>query len=85
VVNREEDEEVKKKDDKLMEEAGEKAGEGDWARELYLQDAEPSGATAPTHYSITVVRATRLRIGLRLGREATRRLSLRREGEGAGQ
>jgi hypothetical protein len=35
VVNREDDKEVKKKDDKLMEEAGEKAGEGDWARELY--------------------------------------------------
>jgi hypothetical protein len=37
-----------------MEEAGEKAGEGDWARELlYWQDVEPSGASAPTHYSIT--------------------------------
>jgi hypothetical protein len=30
------------------------------------------------------VRATRLRIGLRLGRESTRRLSLMREGEGRG-
>jgi hypothetical protein len=29
--------------------------------------------------------ATRLRIGICLGREATRRLSLRREGEGVGQ
>jgi hypothetical protein len=36
-----------------MEEAGEKAGEGDWARELYSKDAEPSDAFAPTHYSIT--------------------------------
>jgi hypothetical protein len=86
-----------------MEEVREKAGEGDWVRELYRQDAKPSGASAPTHYSITAstchsivplpppttpllpVRATRLRIGLRLGREATRRLSLRREVEGAGQ
>jgi hypothetical protein len=25
----------KEKDDKLMEEVGEKVGEGDWARELY--------------------------------------------------
>jgi hypothetical protein len=31
------------------------------------------------------VRATQLRIGLRIGREAMRRLSLTREGEGAGQ
>jgi hypothetical protein len=61
-----------------------KAGEGDWARELYWQDAEPSGTSAPTHYSITARKCTRLRIGLRLGREATRRLSLMREGEGAG-
>jgi hypothetical protein len=36
-----------------MEEARDKAGEGDWARELYWQDAEPSGASAPTHYTIT--------------------------------
>jgi hypothetical protein len=35
VVNREKDEEVKKKMISLLEEAGEKAGEGDWARELY--------------------------------------------------
>jgi hypothetical protein len=73
------------KDDKLMEEAGEKAGEGDWTRELYWQDAEPSGASAPPTTPLLTVRATRLRIGLRLGREATRRLSPRREGEGAGQ
>jgi hypothetical protein len=31
------------------------------------------------------VRATRLRIGLHLERESTRRLSLTREGEGVGQ
>jgi hypothetical protein len=36
-----------------MKEAGEKAREGDWARELYWQDAEPLVASAPTHYSIT--------------------------------
>jgi hypothetical protein len=30
-----------------------KAGEGDCARELYWQDAKPSGASAPIHYSIT--------------------------------
>jgi hypothetical protein len=35
-----------------MEEEG-KAREGDWARELYWQDAEPSGASSPTHYSVT--------------------------------
>jgi hypothetical protein len=52
VVNREEEEEVKKKMISLWKKQG-KAGEGDWATELYWQDAEPLGASAPTDYSIT--------------------------------
>jgi hypothetical protein len=61
----------------------EKVGEGDWARKLYWQDAESSSASAPPTTPLLPVRATRLRIGLRLGHKATRRLSLTREGEGA--
>jgi hypothetical protein len=64
VVDREEEEKVKKKMISLWKKQG-KAGVGDWERESYGQDAEPSGTSAPTHYSITASTCTRLRIGLR--------------------
>jgi hypothetical protein len=62
-----------------------KAGEGDWVREFYWQDAEPSGASTPPTTPLVQVRAIRLRIGLRCGRKTTHRLSITWEGEGAGQ
>jgi hypothetical protein len=68
-----------------MEEAGEKAGEGDWAREYIDKTRNRQAPLPPPTTPLLPVPATRLHIGLRLGREATRRLSLTREGEGAEQ
>jgi hypothetical protein len=85
VVNREEEEEVKKKMISLWKKMG-KAGEGDWARKLYIEKTRNRQAPLPPPTTpLLPVHATRLHIGLCLGRKATRRLSIMREGEGAGQ
>jgi hypothetical protein len=68
-----------------MEEAGEKAGEGDWAREYIDKTRNCQAPLPPPTTPLLPVRATQLRIGLYLMRGATRRLSLAREGEGARQ
>jgi hypothetical protein len=68
-----------------MEEVGEKAGEGDWAREYIDKTRNRQAPLPPPTTPLLPVRATRLRIRLCLGREATGRLSLTREGERAGQ
>jgi hypothetical protein len=80
-VNREEDEEVKKKMISLWKKQGRATGRGSYIDKTRNRQAPLPPPTTP----LLPVRATRLRIGLRLGREAKRRLSLRREGEGAGQ
>jgi hypothetical protein len=85
VVNREEEEEVKKKMISLWKKQGRKQGRAT-GRGSYIDKTRNRKAPLPPPTTpLLPVRATRLRIGLRLGCEATRRLSLRREGEGAGQ
>jgi hypothetical protein len=85
VLNREEDEEVKKKMIILWKKQGRKKGRAT-GRGSYIDKTRNRQAPLPPPTSpLLPVRATRLRIGLRLGREATRHLSLRREGEGTGQ
>jgi hypothetical protein len=59
-----------------MEEVGEKAEEGDWAREYIDKTWNRQAPLPPPTTPLLPVRATRLRIGLHLGREATCRLSL---------
>jgi hypothetical protein len=85
VVNREEEEEVKKKMISLWKKQGRKqgmaTGQGSYIDKMRNRQAPLPPPTTP----LLPVRATRLRIGLHLGREAMRRLSLRREGEGVGQ
>jgi hypothetical protein len=84
-MNREEDEEVKKKVISLWTKQGRKqkraTGRGSYIDKTRTRQAPLPPATTP----LLPVRATRLHIGLHLGREATRRLSLTREGEGVGQ
>jgi hypothetical protein len=84
-MNREEDEEVKKKVISLWTKQGRKqkraTGRGSYIDKTRNHHAPLPPATTP----LLPVRATRLHIGLHLGREATRRLSLTREGEGVGQ
>jgi hypothetical protein len=85
VVNREEEEEVKKKMISLWKKQRRKQGRAT-GRGSYIDKAPNRQAPLPPPTTpLLPVCATRLCIGLRLGREATRRLSLRREGEGAGQ
>jgi hypothetical protein len=83
VVDREE-EEVKKKMISLWKKQG-KAGEGDWARELYNKTRNRQAPLPPPNTQLLPIRATRLRSGLRFGRKTTCRLSITREGEGTGQ
>jgi hypothetical protein len=68
-----------------MEEAKEKAGEGDWARELYWQDVGPPCASAPTHYSITASTCHSIAHWAPSRARIHTSPFLRREGEGAGQ
>jgi hypothetical protein len=85
VVNRKEEEEVKKKMKSLWKKQGRKQGRVT-GRGSYIDKTR--NRQAPLHPPTTPllpVRATRLRIGLHLGREATHRLSLMREIEGVGQ
>jgi hypothetical protein len=85
VVNREQDEEVKKKMISLWKKQGRKQRRAT-GRASYIEKTRNRQAPLPPPTTpLLPVRATRLRIGLRLGREATRRFSLRREGEGVGQ
>jgi hypothetical protein len=85
VVNREKDEEVKKKMISLWKNQGRKQGRVT-GRGSYIDKTRNRQAPLPPPTTpLLLVRATRLRIGLCLGREATRRLSLRREGKGEGQ
>jgi hypothetical protein len=76
---------VKKKMIRLWKKQGRKqgraTGRGSYIDKMRNRQAPLPPPTTP----LLPVRATRLRIGLRLGREATRRLSLRWEGDGAGQ
>jgi hypothetical protein len=84
-VNVEEELEVKKKMINLWKKQG-KAGEGDWARELYIDKMRNRQAHLhPPTTPLLLVHVTRLRIRLHLGSKATRRLSITWEGEGAGQ
>jgi hypothetical protein len=80
VVNHEEEEEVKKKMISLWKKQGRKKGratrQGSYIDKTQNRQAHLPPPTTP----LLPVRATRLRIGLYLGREATRRLSLRQEG-----
>jgi hypothetical protein len=86
VVNREEEEEVKKKMIELWKKQGRKQGRATGRGSYYIDKTQNRQAPLPPPTTpLLPVRATRLRIGLRLGREAMRLLSLRREGEGAGQ
>jgi hypothetical protein len=80
VVNCEE-EEVKKKMISLWKKQGRATGRGSYIDKTRNR----SGTSTTTHYFIMLVRATLLRIGLHFGRKTTRRLSITREGEGAGQ
>jgi hypothetical protein len=83
VVNREE-EEVKKKMISLWKKQGKvgrATGRGSYIDKTRNRQAPLPPPTTP----LLPVRATRLRIGLRLGSKAMRRLSLMREGEGSGQ
>jgi hypothetical protein len=85
VVNREEEEEVKKKMISLWKKQGRKQGRAT-GRGSYIDKTRNRQVPLPPPTTpLLPVRATRLRIGLRLGSEATRHLSLTREGEGAGQ
>jgi hypothetical protein len=85
VMNREEEEEVKKNMISLWKKQRRKQGRVT-GRGSYIDKTRNSQAPLPPPTTpLLPVRATRLRIGLRLGCEATHRLSLRREGEGAGQ
>jgi hypothetical protein len=84
VVNREEEEEVKKKMISLWKKQGKArraTGRGSYIDKMRNRQAPPPPPTTP----LLLVRATRLRIGLRLGRKDTCRLSITREGEGVGQ
>jgi hypothetical protein len=81
VVNCEEDEEVNKNMISLWKKQERATRRGSYIDKTRNRQAPLPPPTTP----LLPVRATPLRIGLRLGREATRRLSLRREGEGAGQ
>jgi hypothetical protein len=84
-VNREEEEEVKKKMISFWKKQGRKQGRAT-GRGSYMDKTRNRQAPLPPPTTpLLPVCVTRLRIGLRLGREATRRLSLSREGEGAGQ
>jgi hypothetical protein len=86
VVNREEEEEVKKKMISLWKKQGRKQGRAIGRGSYYIDKTRNRQAPQPPPTTpLLPVRATRLRIGLRLGREATRSLSLTQEGEGAGQ
>jgi hypothetical protein len=85
VVNHEEDEEVKKKMISLWKKQGRKQGRAT-GRGSYIDKTRNRQAPLPPPTTpLLPVRATRLRIGLHLMCEATRLLSLTREGEGAGQ
>jgi hypothetical protein len=85
VVNREEDEEVKKKMISLWKKQGRKQGRAT-GRGSYIDKTRNRQAPLPPPTTpLLPVRATRLRVGLCLGREATSRLSLMQEGERAGQ
>jgi hypothetical protein len=85
VMNREEDEEVKKKMISLWKNQGRKQGRA-IVRGSYIDKTRNRQAPLPPPTTpLLPVCTTRLRIGLRLRREATCRLSLTREGEGAGQ
>jgi hypothetical protein len=80
VVNREEDEEVKKKVISLWKKQGRKQGRAT-KRGSYIDNTRNRQAPLPPPTTpLLPVCSTRLRIGLRLGREAARRLSLTREG-----
>jgi hypothetical protein len=82
VVNREEEEEVKKKMISLWKKQGRATERGSY----YIDKTRNRQAPLPPPTTpLLPVRATRLQTGLRLGPEATRRLSLTQEGEGAGQ
>jgi hypothetical protein len=74
VLNREEDEEVKKKMISLWKKQvgkqGRATGRGSYIDKTRNRHTPLPPPTTP----LLLVRATRLRIGLRLGREATRRL-----------
>jgi hypothetical protein len=76
---------VKKKMISLWKKQGRKQGRAT-GRGSYIDKTRNRQAPLPPPTTpLLPVRATRLRIRLRLGREATCRLSLRREGEGVGQ
>jgi hypothetical protein len=85
VVNREEDEEVKKKVISLWKKKGRKQGRATGRGSYIDKTLNRQAPLPPPTTPLLPVRATRLRIGLHLGREAMRCLSLRWEGEGTGQ
>jgi hypothetical protein len=85
VVNREEDEEVKKKMISIWKKQGRKQGRAT-GRGSYIDKTRNRQAPLPPPTTpLLPVRATKLRIGLRLGCIATCRLSFTLEGEGVGQ
>jgi hypothetical protein len=65
----------------LWRKQGRETGRGSYIDKMWNRQAPLPPPTTP----LLLVRATRLCIGLRLGREAMRRLSLTWEGEAAGQ
>jgi hypothetical protein len=77
---------VKKKMISLWKKQGRKQGRATGRGSYYIDKTRNRQVPLPPPTTpLLPVRATRLRIGLRLGSEATRHLSLTREGEGAGQ
>jgi hypothetical protein len=85
VVNHEKEEEVKKKMISLWKKQGRKQGRATRRGSYIDKTRNHQAPLTPPTTPLLLVRATRLRIGLHLGHEATHRLSLRREGKGAGQ